>query len=218
MTIKLLRKELRLFASPLSYFFLLFGILTLAPGYPILLGAFFITFGIFQSFLAGRENHDTLYTALLPIARRDVVRAKFAFCVLIESCGFLLMLSLTLLRMTVWKDAAVYRQNALMNANPLFLGFTLVVFAVFNVVFVGGFFKTSYKYGAPFIAFIAAAFIITGIAEALHFFPGLHGLNATALHDAASLWWTTLLGAAVYAIGTYLSYKISVKRFERVDF
>ena len=44
---KLLRKELKLSASPLSYLFIAFGLMTLLPGYPILVGAFFISFGIF---------------------------------------------------------------------------------------------------------------------------------------------------------------------------
>ena len=214
----LLIKELKLATQPITYCFLAFSLMTLLPGYPILLGAFFVCLGIFQSFQSGRENNDILYTVLLPVRKSDAVKAKFLSVCFIELAAFLLMTALTFLRMTLLSGAAPYVKNALMNANPLFLGFALVVFAVFNIIFVGGFFKTAYKYGAPFIAFIAAAVLITGIAEALHYFPGLHGLNASALHDVSSLWWITLLGAVFYAAGTYLSYKNSVNRFERVDF
>ena len=214
----LLIKELKLATQPITYCFLAFSLMTLLPGYPILLGAFFVCLGIFQSFQSGRENNDILYTVLLPVRKSDAVKAKFLSVCFIELAAFLLMTALTFLRMTLLSGAAPYVKNALMNANPLFLGFALVVFAVFNIIFVGGFFKTAYKYGAPFIAFIAAAVLITGIAEALHFFPGLRGLNASALHDVSSLWWITLLGAVFYAAGTYLSYKNSVNRFERVDF
>ena len=214
----LLIKELKLATQPITYCFLAFSLMTLLPGYPILLGAFFVCLGIFQSFQSGRENNDILYTVLLPVRKSDAVKAKFLSVCFIELAAFLLMTALTFLRMTLLSGAAPYVKNALMNANPLFLGFALVVFAVFNIIFVGGFFKTAYKYGAPFIAFIAAAVLITGIAEALHYFPGLRGLNASALHDVSSLWWITLLGAVFYAAGTYLSYKNSVNRFERVDF
>ena len=41
----LLRKEVRLSASVLSYIFLAAAILTLVPGYPILCGPFFVTMG-----------------------------------------------------------------------------------------------------------------------------------------------------------------------------
>lgn len=52
---KLLKKELRLTAAPITYFFLAFGLMTLIPGYPILVGGFFITLGIFYTFQMARR-------------------------------------------------------------------------------------------------------------------------------------------------------------------
>ena len=57
----LLYKELKLASLGLTYLFILFGFMTLIPGYPILLGAFFVCLGIFQSFRTARENNDILY-------------------------------------------------------------------------------------------------------------------------------------------------------------
>ena len=85
---KLLKKELRLTAAPITYFFLAFALMTLIPGYPILVGGFFITLGIFYTFQMARESNDILYTALLPCKKQDVVRAKYTFCVLIELLGW----------------------------------------------------------------------------------------------------------------------------------
>ena len=68
----LLRKEMRLSASVLSYIFIAFAAMTLVPGYPILCGAFFVTLGLFQSFQNAREANDIVYSALLPIAKHDV--------------------------------------------------------------------------------------------------------------------------------------------------
>lgn len=214
----LLNKELKLATQPITYWFLAFSVMTFLPGYPILLGAFFICLGIFQSFQRGYENHDILYTVLLPIRKSDAVKAKFLSVSLIEMAGFLLMVIFTLIRMTLLSDASPYVHNALMNANPVFLGFALVLFAVFNLVFVRGFFKTAYRYGVPFLTFIAVGFLVIGLAESLHHFPNLHALNATALQDVTSLWGLTVIGAVVYAVGTWGAYKSSVKRFEKVDF
>ena len=86
----LLRKELKLSASPLSYLFIAFGLMTLIPGYPILVGAFFISFGIFQSYQTAREANDILYSALLPISKADVVRSKFALAFSLKCAVFLL--------------------------------------------------------------------------------------------------------------------------------
>ena len=71
---KLLKKELRLTAAPITYFFLAFAVMTLIPGYPILVGGFFITLGIFYTFQMARESNDILYTALLSCKKQDVVR------------------------------------------------------------------------------------------------------------------------------------------------
>ena len=214
---KLLRKEMRLSASKLSYFFIAFAFMTLIPGYPILCGVFFITFGIFQSFLNAREANDIVFSALLPIAKRDVVKGKLLFSVFIEMCGFCVMAVLTLVRMTVLSGSAVYRSNALMNANLFFLGAALVIFGLFNLIFVAGFFKTAYAFSKPFIAYIVVTFLIIGTAEALHHFPGLAALNAFGFDSIALQLSLLLAGALSYTLLTLLSYKLSCSRFERID-
>lgn len=67
---KLLHKELRLTAAPITYLFLAFALMTLIPGYPILMGGFFITLGIFYTFQTARESGDILFTALLPCKKK----------------------------------------------------------------------------------------------------------------------------------------------------
>ena len=126
----LLRKEMRLSSLLLTWLFTGFGAMTMIPGYPILCGAFFITLGIYQSFQSAREANDILYSALLPVAKKDVVKGKYQLVMMVELCGFTLMAVLTLLRMTVFKDSSIYRQNALMNANPFYLGAALFVFGL----------------------------------------------------------------------------------------
>ena len=213
----LLNKELRLSASILSYLFLLMSFMALLPGYPILCGVFFITLGIFQSFQNAREANDIVYSALLPIAKRDVVKGKFLFSGFIELCGFLVMTALTVLRMTVLSGAPVYRQNALMNANPFFLGMALLIFGMFNLIFVGGFFKTAYKLGKPFVSYIVVCFLLIGLAETLHHVPGLEALNAFGF-DHLGLQLSLLLGGALACLLlTGLSYRLACSRFEKID-
>lgn len=148
--LKLLIKKAKLAASPLSYIFIAFGLMSFLPGYPILVGTFFVGLGLFQSFQCMREANDIAYTALLPVAKGDIVRAKYIFCLAIEDCYFILTSIPVLLRMTLLSEAAVYRQNAMMNANLVYLGFVLLILGSFNLLFVGGFFKTAYRFGKPF--------------------------------------------------------------------
>ncbi len=213
----LLKKELRLSTLLLTYLFIGFGLMALIPGYPILCGVFFVTLGIYQSFLSAREAGDILYSALLPVAKRDVVKGKYLFTVLIELCGFAVMAAMTVLRMTVLADAPVYRQNALMNANPFFLGMALLIFGFFNVIFLGGFFRTAYKLGKPFVLYIVAAFLTIGVAETLHHIPGLEALNAFGFERIGLQTGLLLGGAALFAVMTHLSCKRACADFERID-
>ncbi len=213
----LLYKELKLAAMPLSYVFIAGALLTLVPGYPILLGAFFTTLGIFYSFQTMRENSDIGYSLLLPVAKADVVKSKFAFCVFIELCSFLVMTALTLIRMTLLKDAAAYTANALMCANLVFLGFALVIFALFNLVFVSGFFRTAYYYGKPFILYAVVTLIVIGAAETLHHIPGLESLNSFGFTSMQVQLSAILAGAAAYVLLTWLAVRKSIRRFAMLD-
>ena len=177
-------KELRLSASALSYVFIAFGLMFFVPGYPILCGVFFVTLGIFQSFQSAREANDILFSALLPFAKRDVVKGKYLFVCFIELCALLVMGIAVIIRMTILSGSAVYRSNALMNANPFALGMAFLIFALFNAIFVGGFFKTAYKFSRPFVAYMrrsrrgAASFPRPRSAERL--WDGLPAASACA--------------------------------------
>ncbi len=213
----MLKKEMKLSASILSYLFIAFGFMTMIPGYPILLGAFFTTLGIFQTFQSMRENNDTVYSALLPVQKKDVVRGRYTFVIFIEMCSFAIMVIMTLLRMTAFADAAVYRANALMNANLVFLGFALLIFGCFNSVFVGGFYKTAFYFGKPFVIHIIITFIIVFIAEALHHVPGLEAVNAFGFEHIGLQLIFLLAGVAAFILLTVLSLKRSERNFEKID-
>lgn len=213
----ILKKEMTLSASVLSYLFILFGIMFFIPGYPILCGVFFVTLGIFQSFQNAREANDIVFSALMPIAKKDVVKGKYVFSCFIELCSMLLMAVATLIRMTVLGDATVYRNNAMMNANLFALGMALLLFGLFNLIFIGGFFRTAYKFGKPFVTHIIVTFVMIGIGEALHHIPGLEGVNAFGFTHFGLQLGLLGLGAAAYIALTILSYRCACRNFERID-
>ena len=187
------------------------------PGYPVLCGVFFVTLGIYQSFQNARETNDILFSALLPFAKRDVVKGKYLFVCLIELCSLTVMAAAVIVRMTVLVDAEVYRTNALMNANFFALGLAFFLFALFNRIFVGGFFKTAYKFGRSFVTYIVAAFLVMGIGEALHHFPGLEALNAFGTEHLPLQLLLLAGGVLSYAAITWLSVRKSCNDFEKID-
>lgn len=213
----ILKKEMTLSASVLSYLFIAFGLMFFVPGYPILCGVFFTTLGIFQSFQNAREANDIVFSALLPVAKTDVVKGKFLFSCLIELCSVFLMACAAIIRMTVFKDAPVYRSNVMMNANLFALGMALLMFGLFNLIFVGGFFKTAYKIGKPFVTHMVAAFLMIGIGETLHHIPGLEAVNAFGLEFLNLQLGLFTVGIMAYIVITALSYRRACRNFARID-
>ena len=215
--LNLLKKEMKLSASILSYLFIGFGLLTVCPGYPIHVGGFFVCLGIFQSFQNARLANDILYSALLPVRKADVVRSKYIFCVFIELCAFVLCAAITLLRMTVFVDAPIYRTNALMTANLVYLGFLLLIFGCFNAIFVRGYFKTAYKVTKPFVFYLVVTFVIVGIAETLHFIPALSAVNSFGFEHMGLQLGALIIGAVMFILLTLASQNSAIKLFEKID-
>ena len=213
----IMRKEMKLSASPLSYLFILFGLMFFLPGYPILCGAFFVTLGIFQGFQYAREANDIVFSSLLPISKKDIVKGKYIFVCFIEACSLILMLFSAFIRMTFLSQAAAYRANALMNANLFAVGGAFLLFGLFNVIFLGGFFKTAYQLGRPFITHIIVSFLVIGVLETLNHVPGLESVNAFAFDFFGLQLILLLAGSAAFLIMTALSYKTACRNFERID-
>ena len=117
----------------------------------------------------------------------------------------------------VMANAAPYQDNPMMNANQAYLGYILLVFALFNTVFLGGFFRTAYKFGKPFILFIIASFVLVTAAEVLHHLPGLGFLNGTAALGDVRMWLLLAGALTVYIVATVISCRVAMKRFDKVD-
>lgn len=213
----LLIKELRLSTITLTYIFLGFVLMTFIPGYPILCGAFFFCLGIFQSYQSSREANDIMYSVLLPVSKKDVVKAKYLAAMTLQMAAFLLCAVCTIVRMTLLSDAGVYEANVMMSANLVYLAFVLVIFAAFNIIFIGGFFKTAYGIGKPFIMFIIVNFIIIVVAEALHYLPGLERLNVLDFTNAGEQVAILAAGTVIYATATLMSCRKSQNKFEKID-
>lgn len=213
---KLLYKEMKLSANPLSYWFIAFSTMTMIPGYPILVGSFFICLGVFYTYQQVREYDDITYTVMLPVRKKDVVSAKYLFVLFIELMAFVLCALLTIIRMKFLGNAAPYVTNPLMNANAAYLGYLLAVFASFNGIFLAGFFKTAYKIGKPFILFCVVGSIIIFMGEVLHHIPGLESLNDPANLSIPQVV-ILLIGIAMFKLCTWFFYQKAVKDFEEIN-
>ena len=212
----LLFKELRLFAAPYAYLFLLAAAMVLIPGYPILISTYFLAFGVFQSFQTVRETHDLLFTALLPLPKNGIVRGKFAFSGAYLAVGLLLQAACAALRL-LWQANPPYSTNPLLPPNLFFFGASLLMIALFFRVFLAGFFRTGERFGMPFVRFILVSLAVVAAAEALPHFPGLAALGSL---DPQTLPLRALAAAALALLSALLiwrAYRLSCRRAAACD-
>lgn len=210
----LLYKQLRLACHPMTPVFCLSGIMLLIPNYPYSVAFFYVTLGLFFTFLNMREQKDIYYSALLPLRKRDTVRAAVAFTVLVELLSVVITALFCLLsaKLQPGKDNAVG-----MDANLMLLGAGFVLYGVFNLVFFVCLYRSGYKVGAAYLKANLALWPMMLLAEALPHFPSLVWLNRVDTQANLRQIPILLFGIAVFAVLTMLAYRRSARLYERVD-
>ena len=211
----LIRKELKLVVQPINYIFLLFGAMVLIPNYPYLVSFFYPTLGIFLMMMTTRENDDLVFSAMLPVRKSDVVRARFITVALIEIANILATIPFVLLRGVLYKGSEVAESFFLMP-NAAFFGLAFIVFAAFNASFLPKFFKNGYD--LRFLIPAIVVFLVINFAEVLGFVPVVRDyIRATDLSGQLAQLPVLLGGIAVFALELVLDCRRSIKYFEKVN-
>ena len=211
----LLNKELRLALHPTNVIFLFLAGMVFIPGYPYQVAAFFCCLGVNFLCVAGRENSDIFYTALLPVRKRDIVRARFMLVTLLQ-LGQMLLMSLCI----IVKDAVMPLDNpAGLEANVALIGLCLIAFGIFNFVFFTQYYKNPQKIGVPFVICTVVIFLLIGLEVMCTIIvPFVHDkLDTRYLLYMPEKLAVLGVGIVVYAVLTLLSYKKSAKSFEALD-
>lgn len=211
----LLGKELRLALQPPAVIFMAMALMLLIPEYPYLITFFYTTLSVFFICIFGRENHDVEYTALLPVDRRSIVRARFDLCVGLE----LIMLAISALVAAARPAMGLLTNAAGMVPNAAFFGFAFLLLGIFNVIFFPLYYKNTKKIGVPY-TIAAVAYSVGMIAIMVGtMIPGspLAGLDGYDPADAGARTAMLLIGAGIFALLTWLAYAASVRRFEKED-
>lgn len=211
----LLKKEWKLVMMPVPLLFLLLSALVLVPNYPYYVTFFYTTLGIFLMMQSARENRDLYYMALLPVTKREMVRARFLLVLSVEALQVLVCVPFMLLRASYGSV-----KNAVgIEANAAFLGLSLVLLGLFNRIFFPMHYKNAYDLGKPFVAASVVEFFYIVLAEACdHVIPYMKTVcESYALRDQLRQWPVLLGGAAVFALLTMAAERSSVRRFEQVD-
>ncbi|WP_027629126.1 ABC-2 transporter permease [Ruminiclostridium cellobioparum] len=213
MIFNLLYKELRLAAHPNLYTFTLLGALVIVPAYPYGMVFLFGCLAPYLTFMYGRETNDIYYTALLPVKKRDTVKAKCLLMILAQMTQLLISLPFAVLRVHVLPNG----NPAGIEANVAYYGFGLMIYAIFNVILLTQFFKTAYKVDMAFLLAIIPAAIAVIIMEVIVHFPRFEWLDSVLPAIMFRQLPILAVGIILYIIGMMFAYQVSAKRFEQVD-
>ncbi|CUH92857.1 ABC-2 transporter permease [Herbinix luporum] len=209
----LLYKELRLATHPNLYIFTLLGALVIVPAYPYGMVFIFGCLGPYISFMYGRETNDIYYTSLLPVKKKDTVKAKVLLIVLAQMTQLLISLPFAVLRLYVLPDG----NPAGIEANLAYYGFGFIIYAIFDLIFLTQFFKTAYKVGKAFILAIIPATLGVIIMEVLVHIPKFQWLDSVEPNIILQQLPILILGIIFYIFSILLAFRISAKRFQQVD-
>ena len=211
--LNLLYKELHLAAHPTLFIFAFLGVLVIVPAYPYGMVFMFGCLGVFNTFFYGRETNDIFYSALLPIPKRDVVKGKLLMIVSVQLAQMLISLPLAF-----WRVSLLPQGNpAGIEANVAYYGFGFVIYAIFNFLFLTSFFKSGYKAGNAFLLASIPAVLVLAAMEVLVHFPSFAWLDSVAPADLVRQLPILVIGVVVYIAALLAAYRISVRRFQRVD-
>lgn len=213
---KLLKKEFALSMHPTAPMFLALSAMLLIPNYPYYVTFFYMGLSLFFTCLSGRENNDVFYSITLPVSKKDVVGARFLYAVIFELAQIVLCVPLAFVRQKM--NATVGTNAVGMDAGIALIGLSLVMLGLFNAVFFGTYYKDVTKVGTAFIKSSVAVFVYICAVEAFtHFVPFFISLDTPDSEFLLPKFAVLAAGLVIFALITFVSYKKSVKNFEKQD-
>ena len=210
---KLLYKELALAAHPTSIVFAFLGCLVIVPAYPYTVIFMFGCLAPYLTFMNARETNDAWYTAILPVTKGEIVKGKCLLIITFQLFQLLFSIPFVFLR-----NVLDVKNNPVgIDATVAWYGFGLIIYGVFDLVFFPAFYKSGYKAGKSFIlAAIPMLILIIAVEGSVHI-PVLFWLDSYKPEHLLLQLPILLFGILCYAVFLTLAYRMSIKRFEKVD-
>lgn len=213
----LLKKELKLGVYPIFYILpFLTGALMLIPGWLYFLVILYFCWITIPNMFAGyKTQNDLIFTLMMPVTKKDIVKAKVTVIVILELLHIVIAVIFGMISIRLYPNLSFYFFGPTIG----FWGLCFVMLAIFNIIFISMYFKTAYKYGAATIASIAGAMLFAGGAEWLGIknsivFDLFKGTGANSMATQISI---LTAGIVIFVTFSIFAYNIAIKRFEKVE-
>ncbi len=211
----LIHKELRLSTHPALLSFLLLPALVLLPQWLYYIAFIYVYILIMIIAQTDKANNDLIFTALLPVRKRDIVTARTCVIVGWELAYIVVAAVCTVVRLWFYP----MDNTVSMNANLAFYGTAFLMYAIFNAIYVPGSYKRPYRMlwpllGGSLISLVFTAAVNTVVVAV----PAVAGLfnDRTWGHLPYQLA-AFVVGLAAFAGATLWANKKAAANLEMVD-
>lgn len=211
----LIRKELSLVIPKPSLLFLLAGAMVILPSYPYVVAFFYILISIQITFQFALENKDLEFTAMLPIPRNKIVLARHMSVGILQISQILFIIPFALLSNFIFNPSG----NAVgLDANFALFGLVFVYYSIFNIILLPYYFKTGNKMWLGFLVGVCAYFLTAFLIEVvIAIVPTLHNLlDGIGSNGRLVRLIVLIVGIVIYFVTLNISYRHSIKNFEKV--
>ena len=222
----LLYKEFKLAMHPMCYIFVaMFPFMILIPAYPVAIGFIYVLSCYPVLFLGankGQQSNDLLYSTLLPIRKKDIVKARIFTVAIMQLAFIAIMSALSPLAIFIRQAIAASSGEPVvdiglgMGSFVLILAIAIVGFSIADLIFFAKYYKNGKSIvGSTLLTILGFAGYLGIFTIGMPYIPGLEFTNQLPL-------WVQFICLAV-ALGIYAAmhvvvYKVSSKELERVDF
>lgn len=192
---------------------LVLGALVLIPGWLYLIVLMYFAFitvpTVFATF---RTNNDLFFSVMMPVTRKNIVKARITSIILIELLHVFGALVFAIIHYQVYSNNYYF----FLEPDAIYFGLGFMMLALYNFVFIPMYYKTGDKYGLP--AIVATALIIL-FCVVVEYSAIKVPFMKDLLHSQDSFVRGGILtvGIILFALSGIITYIISVKRFEKVD-
>lgn len=213
----LVMKDLKLGVNPVFFLLpFLMGALMLIPGWIYFIVLMYFCWITVPNMFAGfRTQHDLLFTTMMPVTKKDMVKARVAVIVILELLHILIAMIYGLITVHLYPHLTYYFFAPHMG----FWGLCFVMLAIYNVIFITMHYKTAYKYGQAVFVAVVAAMLFAGIAQWL----GIQSAFVSDIFNGAGVDNTALqlsilvAGIVIFIAFTVIACRIAIKRFLKVE-
>lgn len=213
----LLMKELKVGINPFFYALaFLTSMLMLIPGWLYFIVPLYFCWITIPNMFAGyKTQNDLLFSVMMPVTRKDIVKAKVILIVILELLQIVTAVVFGVISTQLYPDSIYYFYAPTVG----FWGLCFTMYAIFNIIFISMYYKTAYKYSAATIVGVIGAMLFATGAEWLGIknefvFNLFKGSRANSNMTQLTI---LIIGVLIFMLFTYIGYKIAVIRFKKVE-